>query len=162
MSHTKTKFAKVLVAIDGSETSMRAANYAVYIAKRGAGEKESINLIALTVIDLLKLSGSFFAASSGYYGAKELEEKRKEAQQWLNKIKKLATEDNDNNIQFKSEIIEIVTSRVGSAILDYAERENIDLIVIGTRGRTGFKKMLLGSVASDVITYSHCPVLVIK
>ena len=69
---------------------------------------------------------------------------------------------NNNNIQFKSEIIEDPTSRVGSAIVDYAERENVDLIVVGTRGRTGFKKMLLGSVASDVVTYAHCLVLVVK
>jgi nucleotide-binding universal stress UspA family protein len=53
-------------------------------------------------------------------------------------------------------------SRVGSAIVDYAERENVDLIVIGSRGRRGFKKMLLGSVASDVVTYAYCPVMVVK
>jgi nucleotide-binding universal stress UspA family protein len=44
----------------------------------------------------------------------------------------------------------------------YSEKNNVDLIVVGTRGRTGFKKMLLGSVASRVVTYAHCPVLVIK
>ncbi|HEX6028646.1 MAG TPA: universal stress protein [Nitrososphaeraceae archaeon] len=36
------------------------------------------------------------------------------------------------------------------------------MIVISTRGRTGFKQMLLGSVASDVVTYAHCPVMVVK
>jgi nucleotide-binding universal stress UspA family protein len=48
------------------------------------------------------------------------------------------------------------------AIVEYAERENIDLIVIGSRGLTGFRKLLLGSVASGVVTYAHCPVLVVK
>ena len=47
-------------------------------------------------------------------------------------------------------------------ILKYAEDEEIDLIVVGTRGRTGIKKMLLGSVASGVVTYAHCPVIVVK
>ena len=51
---------------------------------------------------------------------------------------------------------------MGSTIIDYAERENVDLIVVGTKGRTGFKKMLLGSVASDVVTYAYCLVLVVK
>jgi nucleotide-binding universal stress UspA family protein len=46
--------------------------------------------------------------------------------------------------------------------LEYAEEENIDLIVLGTKGRSGFKKLLLGSVASGVVTYAHCPVLVVK
>ena len=43
-----------------------------------------------------------------------------------------------------------------------SENQNIDVIVIGSRGRSGLKKMLLGSVASKVITYASCPVLVIK
>jgi nucleotide-binding universal stress UspA family protein len=168
MSNTRRSFSKILVAIDGSEISMKASVYAIYIANRKGNEAGSVQLIGLTVIDLTKLNSSFFATASGYYGEKELEEKRKEAQQWLEKAEKLAVEENNNdnndvnNIQFKSEIIEDPISKVGSAIVDYAERENVDLIVIGTRGRTGFKKMLLGSVASDVVTYAHCPVLVVK
>jgi nucleotide-binding universal stress UspA family protein len=47
-------------------------------------------------------------------------------------------------------------------ILQYAEKEKIELIVIGTRGKSGFKKLLLGSTASGVVTYANCPVLVTK
>ncbi|MGH9973311.1 MAG: universal stress protein, partial [Nitrososphaeraceae archaeon] len=47
-------------------------------------------------------------------------------------------------------------------ILKYAEDEEIDLIVVGTRGRTGITRVLLGSVASGVVTYAHCPVIVVK
>ena len=36
------------------------------------------------------------------------------------------------------------------------------MIVVGTRGKSGFKKLLLGSVASGIVTYAHCPVLVVK
>jgi nucleotide-binding universal stress UspA family protein len=166
MSNTQTKVSKILVAIDGSEMSMRAAAYAIDIANIKGKEEENVQLIGLTVIDLTNLSYSFFATASGYYEAEKLEEKRKEAQQLLDKVEKLAVKENNTNnnvnIQFKSEIIEDPISRVGSAIVDYAERENVDLIVIGTRGRTGFKKMLLGSVASDVVTYAHCPVMVVK
>jgi len=45
-------------------------------------------------------------------------------------------------------------------IVDYAEHEGVDLM--GTRGRSGFKRVLLGSTASGVVTYAHCPVLVVK
>jgi nucleotide-binding universal stress UspA family protein len=162
MSNAMRNFSKILVAIDGSENSIKAAVYAIDIAK-----KDNSQLIALTLIDIStarRLSSSFITAPT--YGLKELEEKRKEAQQSLDKVEKLAAKENNtannNNIQFKSEIIEDPTSRVGSAIVDYAERENVDLIVVGTKGRTGFKKMLLGSVASDVVTYAHCLVLVVK
>jgi nucleotide-binding universal stress UspA family protein len=149
-------FSKILVAIDGSEISMKAAVYAMDIVKKNKSQ-----LIALTVLDIStprRISSSFITAPT--YGLKELEEKRKEAQQWLDKFEKLAAK--ENNVKLKSEIIEDPISRVGSAIVDYAERENVDLIVIGSRGRTGFKKMLLGSVASDVVTYAHCPVMVVK
>jgi nucleotide-binding universal stress UspA family protein len=47
-------------------------------------------------------------------------------------------------------------------MLEYIEEQNINLIVVGTRGRSGVKKMLLGSIASGLVTYSSCPVLVIK
>jgi len=48
------------------------------------------------------------------------------------------------------------------AIVDYAEKNKVDLIVTGTKGRSGFVKLLLGSVASGVVTYSTCPVMVVK
>lgn len=59
---------------------------------------------------------------------------------------------------------DVVTTPVSivSTILEYAENENTDLIIIGTRGVTGFKRILLGSVASGIVTYAHCPVLVIR
>ena len=47
-------------------------------------------------------------------------------------------------------------------IVEYAEREKIDLIVIGTRGRSAFKRMLLESTASEVVIHAHCPAMVVK
>jgi nucleotide-binding universal stress UspA family protein len=163
----RTEFSKILVAIDGSETSMRAAEYAISLSKRqNQQEKQeegiASELIGLAVIDLTRLPNSFLATASGYYGAAELEEKRKEAQQWLDKVRTLAEEQNYDIGKLKSAIIEDISSRVGHAIVNYAESTSIDLVVVGTRGRTGLKKMLLGSVASDVITYAHCHVLVVR
>jgi nucleotide-binding universal stress UspA family protein len=62
-------------------------------------------------------------------------------------------------MQIKTEIISSINT--AEAVVDYAQEKNLELIVIGTRGRSGFKKMLLGS-ASKVVTYAHCPVLVVK
>ncbi len=56
----------------------------------------------------------------------------------------------------------IAEESIVSEIIEFAERENIDLIIMGTRGRTGFKKLLLGSVASGVVNFAHCTVLVIR
>ena len=81
----------------------------------------------------------------------------KEAQKYLDKVKLKA---NEKNIQIKTEII--AATHVAGGIVDYAEDKNVDLIVVGTRGKSGFKKVLLGSVVSSVVTYAHCPVLVVK
>ncbi len=62
---------------------------------------------------------------------------------------------------FETAIIEAETS-AASTIVDYAESKNVDLLVIGSKGRTGLKKMLVGSIASEVVKYSHCPVLVVR
>jgi nucleotide-binding universal stress UspA family protein len=67
----------------------------------------------------------------------------KEAQEYLDKVKDKASE---KNIQVKTEII--ASTNIAGGIVDYAEDKGVDLIVIGTRGKSGFKKMLLGSVAS--------------
>ena len=65
------------------------------------------------------------------------------------------------NSSFETAIIEAETS-AASTIVDYAESKNVDLLVIGSKGRTGLKKMLVGSTASEVVKYSHCPVLVVR
>ncbi len=65
------------------------------------------------------------------------------------------------NVEIVTEVI-IAEESIVSEIIEFAERENIDLIIMGTRGRTGFKKLLLGSVASGVVNFAHCPVLVIR
>jgi nucleotide-binding universal stress UspA family protein len=153
----KKIFSKILVAIDGSQPSIDAADYAIEMAKKNNNSQ----LIALTVLDTStprRLSSSFITAPT--YGLKELEEERKRAQKWFESISNKVQEI-EKNIQYKAEIIEGSISVEGT-IVDYAENENIDLIVIGTRGRSGFKRMLLGSVASKVVTYATCPVLVIK
>jgi nucleotide-binding universal stress UspA family protein len=51
---------------------------------------------------------------------------------------------------------------VDYVLLEYAEEKNIDLIVIGTWGRNTMQRLVLGSVASQVVTYAHCPVLLVK
>ncbi len=60
-----------------------------------------------------------------------------------------------------TETVTDVKSIIGS-IIDYATNKDIDLIVIGTRGRTGLKRFLMGSVANGVVQHAHCPVLLVR
>jgi nucleotide-binding universal stress UspA family protein len=143
----KTLFSKILVAIDGSDASMDTADYAISLSK----EYNNAELYALHVI----------RADVDLFGPHETSEfmttMRNEGEKYLNKVRLKA---NEKNIQIKTEIIS--STNIAGGIVDYAKENKIDLIVIGTRGRTGFKKLLLGSVASHVVTYAHCPVLVVK
>lgn len=68
---------------------------------------------------------------------------------------------NSDNELFETAIIEAETS-TASTIVDYAESKNVDLLVIGSKGRTGLKKMLVGSTATEVVKYAHCPVIVVR
>lgn len=47
-------------------------------------------------------------------------------------------------------------------IVKYAQEHEVDLIVVGTRGTSGFAKQLLGSVALGVTTFAHCTVIVVR
>jgi nucleotide-binding universal stress UspA family protein len=159
LSQIKGKFSKILITVDGSEESMNAADYAIAMAKK---EDNDAQLIALHVL----FSQTGYAYSTNMFGLvtpssinELLQDAKHEAQQWFDKIKEKMYENRD--VQLKTEVVVSPTSVVG-AIVDYAERENVDLIVIGSRGTSGFKKLLLGSTASGVITYATCPVLVVK
>ena len=141
---------------------MKAAECAIAMAEKEANqqnEEMTIELIGLTVLDVSKPRGflsSFIAAPT--YGLKELEQERSAAKQWMENIRQKVK---DKKVSFRSEVIDGVIS-AEATIVDYAESQNINLIVVGTRGRSGFSKVLLGSVASKVVTYAHCPVLVVK
>lgn len=76
-------------------------------------------------------------------------------------IKDKLAKKNSQNMKLRSEVI-ITSTLVFRAIIDYAERNMISLIVVGTKGRSAFKKALLGSVTSEVLMYSRVPVLVIR
>jgi nucleotide-binding universal stress UspA family protein len=67
----------------------------------------------------------------------------------------------ENKVSVKIEVLFKYTSVV-KEIVEYSEHNNVDMIIIGSRGRTVFKKMLVGSVTNGMVTYSHCPVLVVK
>jgi nucleotide-binding universal stress UspA family protein len=151
-----------MLLIDGSATLMKAAHIGISISKKFRSD-----LIGLTVIDLMSLPYEYFITQPGTLSHdKILEEKRTEAKKWLDRVDKLLLEESGEaqaiEIKFKSEIIEDPYSKVESAIINYAECEGVDLIVMGTRGRSGFKRILLGSVASGVLSYAHCPIMTVR
>jgi nucleotide-binding universal stress UspA family protein len=152
-------FFRILAPIDGSESSARAADLAITMLRDKGSDAELIvlHVIHSEIKDVYSTYSNIFTPGLIDQTA-IIEDAKKEAQEWFDKVQINAKK---NDVVLRREII--VNSRsIVEAIVDYAEQEKVDLIVIGSRGLSGFKKLLLGSVASGVVTYSHCPVLVVK
>lgn len=154
-SRTDSIIKKILVAVDGSKPSTDAAVEAIDLA-----EKYSADVIALYVIpsDLrYGYAGDVIAPELGTL--KEVVSIATEkGQKYVDDVKQKAS---DTTVNIQTEVL-IGVNTVVKEIVKYAEKQKVDLIVIGTRGMSGIKRMLLRSTASGVVTYSHCPVMVVK
>jgi len=78
---------------------------------------------------------------------------------WFDSVRNMAKDEGIFDI--KTEIFFDAKSIIES-IIEYATQKNIDLIVIGTRGRTGLKRFFMGSVANGVVQHAHCSVLLVR
>jgi nucleotide-binding universal stress UspA family protein len=144
---------RILVAVDGSNPSFNASNFAIDLAKRFDAQ-----LVVLHVIDP-KYRELEIAISPRPGRFKEFEKKvLKDAEKIVDTVRQKAVK---MNVNVKSDAIHGFTS-IFKDVVDYAKVNGVDVIVIGSRGMTGFKKLLVGSVASGVVTYSDCPVIVVK
>jgi len=142
----KKGFARVVVAVDGSEVSLRAAEHAARIAKQDGAE-----LLALHVVPAPQ-----FEVQGGL--ADNYANARRNAKKWMKEVEDIATR---NGVVARAEIV-VGAYSVVDAILGYAETMKADLIVTGTRGTTPSRRILVGSVASGLVEYSGCAVLVIR
>jgi nucleotide-binding universal stress UspA family protein len=172
LSGLKERFSKILVAIDGSGPSMDAVDYAIAIAQRDDAELTALYVVSSPTRDDYT---SDMPEDQIPETVKNISHTaKKESQPWFNEItekvratvkvvtlKEDTKKTNSSIIQLKTQVIISPISVTGN-IVEYAEREKIDLIVIGTRGRSAFKRLLLGSTASGVVTHAHCPVMVVK
>lgn len=140
-------FSIILIATDGSDQSMTAADYAISVAK--------VYHARLIVLHVIPSDVTLFGPSI----LSHMDDLKKEAQIYLDNLLQRAKADK-NDIQVESKIIS--SPSVVGGIVNIAESENVDLVIVGTKGRTGFKKLLLGSVASGVATYAPCPVMIVK
>ena len=147
-------FSKILVAVDELKTSTASTNRAIDYAANMAQDYDA-QLIILYVI----------RADPRIHGMNppsHIIEMKKEAESSFARIIENIheTENNNRSLQIKTEIIASV--RIADAIVNYAKDKHVDLIITGTRGRNKLTGAFLGSVASDVITSAHCPVLIAK
>lgn len=135
----------ILLAADGSENSLRAAQEAIKIAS--LDEKCVIEVVI--VIDFSQVKNEVLHAK----GKEELE--------LLRRKKLLPIEDKlkYSNLSYK---IKTLRGEPGPIIVEYANKGNFDLVIVGSRGLNSLQEMVLGSVSHKIAKRVECPVLIVK
>jgi len=139
-------FEKILVATDGSEHGLKAAKVAVELAKLSGGK-----VTAIYVADTSRTA--HLPDDMLIFSIREL--LLKEGKEAVQQVEKLAK---DAGVNFEMTVAE---GNPGGEIIRYAEKSGMDIIIMGTVGRTGLDRFLLGSVAEKVVRNSKIPVLTV-
>lgn len=134
---------KIVIATDGSKHSAAATERAISFAKSYGGE--------LRVVSVVDVPTEFYAEAP-----KAVEDLVKKAKGYVSDVKKLAEAAGVKAETFVGE------AEADEAITNLAKEQNADMVIIGSHGRTGLRRLLMGSVAEKVIGYAPCPVLVVK
>lgn len=137
-------FKRILVPLDGSELAEVALPYAEELAGKLGSE---IILIQATETDKGKLDQMAESYLQRMVNTT--------AQNAMKHVSKLGT----HEIKVRSKA---VVGDAAEAMLDFAEKESIDLIIMATHGRTGIRRWALGSVAAKMVTASNCPMVLIR
>jgi len=142
-------FKKIAVGYDGSESSKKALLKSIELAKDVNAELHIVGVVR---------PFEFYAID--YIPPEEIEEYEKEQ---ISKEEKFLKEASD--IAEKEGIkpfLKVMEGDPAEELMTYADENGCDLIVVGHRGVGGFKRMLLGSTASNLVKYANQSILVVK
>lgn len=143
-------FSRILVPVDGSAASDEAVKTAVFMA---AAFKASVAIVS--VIDPFAFTG---VGSDMAYGQNEyLEAAQAQADVAIKAARVICA---DSAVEATSSVME--GNSVYTSIIEAADTLGADVIVIGSHGRRGIEKLILGSVTAQVLEHSHLPVLVVR
>ncbi len=138
---------KILIPTDGSDYSLRAAEYGIGVAKKLGAE-----VMVVYVIDMVALN----QVSKVTERENVERELKQDGQRYVNYVLGLAEKEGVKAASL------FARGSPFEQIVHLAKGLGMDLIVMGTYGRRGAERILIGSVAERVIEYSTCPVLVVK
>jgi len=142
-SDTQVGFHRVLVATDGSKQCRSAVERAIDFSRSYGGE--------MLVISIVDVPAEFYAEAPQI-----VEDMVHKAKDYVEEVKKQA---GASGVKVETLVRE---GEAYQAIVDIAKTRGVNTIVMGSHGRTGLKRLLMGSVAEKVIGYAPCPVLIAK
>ncbi|WP_019156808.1 universal stress protein [Robertmurraya massiliosenegalensis] len=138
-------YKKILLATDGSEHSKRAAENAVHIAKCSPNSKIEV----VYVVDHDKVKSDVLKN----WNSADIGDKRKDRMKDVERIAK------ESGVSYE---IKILHGEPGPVIVDYANKNNFEIVIIGSRGLNVLQEFMLGSVSHKVAKRANCPVLIVK
>lgn len=138
-------YKKILLAVDGSEHSLRATKEAVKITSLC----NDCTVEVVYVVDYSKSKDEVLHSQ----GKEELELSRRK------KLLPIEEQLKSSNLSYQ---LKLLHGEPGPAIVDYANKEKYDLVIIGSRGLNSLQEMVLGSVSHKVVKRVKCPVLIVK
>ena len=143
-------YRKILVPLDGSELAECAIPHVEAVA-RGC---EAPQIVLMQVTEPIYLPGEYVISEKD---RKRLEaQHRATAEEYLGGLRRRLGEDG------LSLAAAVISGKVAETIVDYAEKNDVDLIVMATHGRSGVSRWALGSVAERVLRLSCVPVLMVR
>lgn len=140
-------YRNIVIATDGSENTLRAISYGIELAKLSGA-----TVHALYVIDMTSFSS--IPMDAGWEEMYNI--LREEGEKAISVVKERGKV---SGVEVREMILE---GHPSNEIIDFAEKNNVDLIVVGTLGKTGLDRFLMGSVADKVVRGSKVPVLVVR
>jgi nucleotide-binding universal stress UspA family protein len=144
---TSEFYRNIVIATDGSENNKKAISYGIEIAKLSGA-----TVHALYVVDTSSFSS--IPMDAGWEAMYEI--LRKEGEKAVFEVKEVGE---TAGVEVREVLWE---GHPSNEIIDFAENNNADLIVIGTLGKTGLDRFLMGSVAEKVVRGSKVPVMVVR
>jgi nucleotide-binding universal stress UspA family protein len=140
----------ILVPVDGSSTSAHALQEALGLARQQTAELELVYVME----DVL------FLENEAYINYEEVQKSARSAGEKALAQAQAAVR--QAGMTAEQRLLEARGERIASVIIEEARRWPADLIVIGTHGRSGFSRILFGSVAEGVVRTAHIPVLLVR
>ena len=137
-------YRKILVAFDGSIQAHSAFRHGLEIAACGHSE-----LIVASVVHLPEPGTRVELDAT-------IEDSKRQFEEGFGKLRSEATE---RGIELRTEVL---VGHPAEQLIQFSEREGVDLVVTGRRGRSTFDRWLIGSVSTRLLRYAHCPVLVVR
>lgn len=142
---------RILLALDGSDTSRRALGYAIDLAKA----------LHASLLGIYVVAHPSAVYSSAYFEFEPFHEAA--ASDGRRVLGKAQFDMNQAGVEGETRLVDsgMLFGEVAEEIEKVEQEIEADLVVMGTHGRRGFRRMLLGSVAESFVRQSHCPVVLV-